>query len=81
MAARRGGSRERGRASERGQARDGAAKMGAREGERARGNGSTWAGISDGERRGRGKHGYRLSRDEGGESQRRILEDLLEADF
>ena len=47
----------------------------------ARGNGSTRAGISDGERRGRGKHGYRLSRDEGGESQRRILEDLLEAGF
>ena len=54
--------------------------MGAREGERVRGNGSTRAGISDGERRGRGKHGYRLSRDEGGESQRRILEEL-EADF
>jgi len=38
-------------------------------------------GAWDGERAGTGKHGYRLSRDEGEESQRRILEDLLEADF
>ena len=55
--------------------------MGAREGERACGNASKHAGISDGEGWGRGKHGYRLSRDEGRENQRRILEDLLEAGF
>jgi len=39
------------------------------------------AGSSDGERAGTGKHGYRLSRDGEGESQQRILEDLLEAGF
>jgi len=39
------------------------------------------AGSSNGERRGTGKHGYWLSRDEKEESQRRILEDMLEAGF